>query len=763
VQRGWADRFYCIFKNIRYYSLFDEATTVVDNRVEELMTNEKPHKPLGRLAAGLLFTLAIFWLSAWVALAAAPQQKDKKIKEAAQLQSSPDNAVQPSALKTAAVDPPPTPPPYNPVPMTADIGMTGLVVYANTNGVALINPRNHSISPVLLNEFNWDIDPETTLPFGGQLGTEGGGRFDLAMTSDGRQALISNFGDSKVFFVDLSSGTPVVSGMAEIDFFAEDISIDPTNEWALVADGGFRPCLAVLHIPTRSWVPAGVDPVTHEPISYRLPGVAIDDEEDPDYPGYSRYANSVDIAPDGRTVIVADALEGAVHVLLFDPATGALSVQQTIKLWKYGTDHTAVFPVVYYPFNSAISPDGKTVLLANPDRTAGTGDVGDPTAIFEGCNIAVLRIDQPGHVVRMPDIILPWNVTGGQSIVFSPDGRKAFYETVNWEEYYNSTTGWPRAQEIQVISISGAGEGKHTGTIHTPSWRGNSQLFGVDTMAVTPDGNFLYVTNPTLSGASPIIDVIDIRSLRHVKQIGTPTHYPDPTRNYPDPPDPPNPNIPADWIEQVIPVGIAFPPALPNKPPVAVIAVDNPELILDLNEAATFNGGGSYDPEKSPLTYDWSLISVPAGASPTLSPSGQTAVLTPDANIEGTYQVGLVVNDGSLDSKMATASVVAGFAPVLSPAGATLQRLESNFIFYKEYVNRLAWTANPENKGIIAAVKVFRKAKSADDSSYGLLVSLAPTATGYDDKGLAADQLFTYRITSVSSRGKESDPVVVGN
>ena len=727
------------------------------------MANEIPHKPLGRLAAGLLFTLAILWLSASMALAAAPQQKDKKIKEAAQLQGSPDNAGRAGALKTAVVDPPPVPPPYNPVPMTADIGMTGLVVYGNTNGIALINPRNHSISPVLLNEFNWDINPETTLPFGGLLGTEGGGRFDLAMTSDGRQALISNFGDSKIFFVDLSSGTPVVSGMAEIDFFAEDISIDPTDEWALVADGGFRPRLAVLHIPTRSWVPAGVDPVTHKPISYALPAVAIDDEEDPDYPGYSRYANSVDIAPDGRTVIVTDALEKAVHVLLFNPVTGALSVQQTIKLWKYGTDHTAVFPVLYQTFNSAISPDGKTVLLANAYRTASTGDVGDPTAIFEGCNIAVLRIDQPGHVVRLPDIIMPWNVTGGQSIVFSPDGRKAFYETVNWEEYYNSTTGLPRAQEIQVISFSGAGQGKHTGTIHTPSWRGNSQFFGVDTMAITPDGNFLYVTNPTLSGSSPIIDVIDIRSMRHVKQIGTPTHYPNPMRNWPDAPLPPDPNIPGDWIEWVLPVGIAFPKALPNKPPVAIIAVDKPELILDLNESATFDGSGSYDPEKSPLTYAWSLVSIPAGTTPTFAPSGPTAVLTPAPDIEGTYQVGLMVNDGLLDSAMATASVKAMFYPVYSPAGALLQRLENNFIFYKEYVNRLAWTANPANLGTIAAIKVYRKAKGADDSSYSLLASLAATATGYEDKGLAADQLFTYRITSVSSRGKESDPVVVGN
>ena len=62
--------------------------------------------------------------------------------------------------------------------------------------------------------------------------------------------------------------------------------------------------------------------------------------------------------------------------------------------------------------------------------------------------------------------------------------------------------------------------------------------------------------------------------MRHVKSIGTPTHYPDPMRNWPDAPLPPDPNNPNDWIEWVLPEGIAFPKAPPNKRPVAVIDVD---------------------------------------------------------------------------------------------------------------------------------------------------------------------------------------------
>ena len=132
------------------------------------------------------------------------------------------------------------------------------------------------------------------------------------MTSDGRLALISNFGDSKVFFVDLGSGTPVVGGMAKIDFFAEDIAIDPTDTWAMVTDGGFptahrRPPYPHPHLgPGRS----GSD--THKPYSWRM----VVDEGDPNIrmPTIG-YANAVAIASDGRTVIVADYFGGCPQCL----------------------------------------------------------------------------------------------------------------------------------------------------------------------------------------------------------------------------------------------------------------------------------------------------------------------------------------------------------------------------------------------------------------------------------------------------------------
>lgn len=689
---------------------------------------------------------------------AAPPRKTRRpgVGPLAQLKGSPSNKVEPAVPpRPGSIQALPIPPipPYEPVEMTARIGTTGLVTYNNTNGVAMIDPRTHTISPVLLNEFDWTIDPETDEPYGGPLGSEGGGRFDLAMTPDGRQALISNFGDGKVFIVDLSSGMPVVAGTVDIGFFAEDIDIDPSGRWALVSDGGFSPVIATIDIAARS--------LAH---TFTLPDVEITDPEDPWYPGYARSANAVDIAADGRTVVVADYFMGFLNVLLLDPATGALTFSQsTEQLWKYGTDENAAFPFLYRPVNVTISPDGRTVVGINCVRSTSDPEDADPNAFFEGSNLPIFLIDAPGHLVRQPDLILPFRVNGAQSLVFSADGRRAYLHAIYYDdepEVYDPDEYWMYS-EIEVLAVNRPGQLSLVGSVRLPTQRGTSQLFGVDCLAITPDGGFLYVTHPTVSGATPVIDVVDLRTLTLAKQIGTPTWYPDPMRNWPDPPNPPDPGNSSDWIEWVLPVGIAFPPIPANRRPVAVIGVDKPEVFLDDSETATFDGSGSHDPDNDPLHYRWSLVSVPSGSQAGLVSGDATAVLTPD--VPGLFQVGLVVNDGTLDSAMVTASVRAKFYPVLPPVGAALQRLENDFIFYKEYVNRLTWAANPGNKAAIAAVKIYRKPKGAGDGAYALLVSLPGTAASHDDKGLAADQQFTYRITAVSSRGVESDPTVVGN
>ena len=92
-----------------------------------------------------------------------------------------------------------------------------------------------------------------------------------------------------------------------------------------------------------------------------------------------------------------------------------------------------------------------------------------------------------------------------------------------------------------------------------------------------------------------------------------------------------------------------------NTPPVANAG---PNQSVSVGETVTLDGSGSTDVDGDPLTYAWSFDSVPAGSTATLS--DPTAVMpTFVADEAGTYEVQLIVNDGSEDSAPDTVTITA--------------------------------------------------------------------------------------------------------
>ena len=83
----------------------------------------------------------------------------------------------------------------------------------------------------------------------------------------------------------------------------------------------------------------------------------------------------------------------------------------------------------------------------------------------------------------------------------------------------------------------------------------------------------------------------------------------------------------------------------------------------------TLDGSGSSDANGDFLTYAWALTSKPAGSTATLAP--RTA-LRPGfiADSAGTYVASLIVNDGQVDSAVATVSISAAVANVAPVANA---------------------------------------------------------------------------------------------
>jgi hypothetical protein len=90
-----------------------------------------------------------------------------------------------------------------------------------------------------------------------------------------------------------------------------------------------------------------------------------------------------------------------------------------------------------------------------------------------------------------------------------------------------------------------------------------------------------------------------------------------------------------------------------NLPPVA--NAGSPQNV-QLGQTVTLDGTGSRDPEGSTLTYSWAFVSRPTGSAVALTnPTSAHPTFVPDVAVQ--YVVGLVVNDGTLNSTN-TANVV---------------------------------------------------------------------------------------------------------
>jgi hypothetical protein len=92
-----------------------------------------------------------------------------------------------------------------------------------------------------------------------------------------------------------------------------------------------------------------------------------------------------------------------------------------------------------------------------------------------------------------------------------------------------------------------------------------------------------------------------------------------------------------------------------NDPPVANAG---PDQSVRMHDTVTLDGSGSSDVDGNPLTYQWSLTTVPAHSKAVLT--GPTlAKPTFKADKEGTYVASLVVDDGSVKSSAATVTITA--------------------------------------------------------------------------------------------------------
>ncbi len=344
------------------------------------------------------------------------------------------------------------------------------------------------------------LDPATqtvaTPHLTGQLGSSGGGLFDVAITPNGLTTLVTNFGDKMVSFIDTSNpAAPTLVGGVTLSFFAEDIELTPDGRFALVTNGGFASRIAVIDVANRTLVEE-FGPVTGDPAPWTF-----------------GYYNAIAVAADGQTVLAADYFDAKVHTLTLDDA-GHLTYVGAIEMPKQAIEPPV--PAIR-PINIAISPDGKTAIVAT---TLGS-QTPDRKPLFADMAFPVLSITAPGQVKLASYAKPTLNIMGAQSIAFDPAGAKAYVSCVR--EMPDpapdpADPAFPR-NVIVVLDIASPGVASHAGTTLETDFIGTSQLFGVDTLAMEPSGRYLYVSNMTLSGGRQHLQVLDVHTGLTVKML----------------------------------------------------------------------------------------------------------------------------------------------------------------------------------------------------------------------------------------------------
>jgi DNA-binding beta-propeller fold protein YncE len=309
---------------------------------------------------------------------------------------------------------------------------------------------------VVANEFDRTIntiDLGTNPPtvFGPFLGEQLGGSGllqDVATTPDGNFALVGNSELQTVFLIDVSDPTnPTLADSLTIglgnSFQEIDLAIAPNGEFAL-AVGGIGDLIgnqiAIIDLTTFSLT-----------TTYTL--------TTPD-----AGAECIAIAPVSQTVIVCDTFNNRIIFGPIDPSSGLTS--------------ETTLPTGNQPLNATISPDGQTVLVAN-------FLVED---IFTDMTVSVFRITGPGMVEAGTTTTVSGLPGGQQSIAFSPDGDSAFVDSVA------PRSGAPQSQLSELL-INGAGDVSLGAGVANLLASVSGAFFGVDVVAVTPDGLFALVGN----------------------------------------------------------------------------------------------------------------------------------------------------------------------------------------------------------------------------------------------------------------------------
>jgi len=307
----------------------------------------------------------------------------------------------------------------------------------------IVNSRSMSISIIEYTCPGYLFRNFSTKVYGpflaGSLGTPGDQLLDAAGIPDSNYVLVSNFGQHKVYRIDISDPTnPTLAGSLDLGTFGpEDIAVSPNGQFAVISNGGMVNRIAFIDLSSFS--------------SYGLYTLTSP----------NGYANAVAIGEDNSTIVLCDYSNSRI---IYGRVNATLS----------GLVSESTLPTNNYPINVSISPDGATALVA-----------------CTGSSVSVFQITAPGTL----DFGIVRDVKGfhdiPQSIAFNYENGDYAYVVCNTPPSSLTT--------LSMLQVAGPGNvSMKKERAATLFGYGGGSYYGVDAV-VAPCSSFLIASNPSSS------------------------------------------------------------------------------------------------------------------------------------------------------------------------------------------------------------------------------------------------------------------------
>ncbi|MBO0737797.1 MAG: beta-propeller fold lactonase family protein [Alphaproteobacteria bacterium] len=258
----------------------------------------------------------------------------------------------------------------------------------------------------------------------------------LAPVSEGRGQEMAP--DNEAFTIGLKPGPPKVIGTITVGQQPSGIAISPNGELALVANRADG-TISVLSIRGGDVLVVGTVPV----------GTAADQ------------VSAVAITPDGRRALAVKSASDKIALLSIDGT-------------KVAYDEDGDLPAGIFPYNIAVTPNGKLALTA--DKGAGGGSEGSVGTV------SVIELDaNPPRLIN--------RVTVGdapEGLAISPKGNLAIAAELRGSNLSKTSRAHHPAGAVTALKIDGR-KVTNTGSITVGALP--------EGVAFSPDGNYLYIGN----------------------------------------------------------------------------------------------------------------------------------------------------------------------------------------------------------------------------------------------------------------------------